>query len=502
MRAATIPRSRSLQSVGYRKRSTHGLTQVNHLRSQRGLTGGFRGSVDAIGGTQAFTLSMRCPLALAALRLHAAVQRELRAPTADLARAGWGARGGSLCHARWVWGRGWAAARLESKSLRPLVPSASVSRLRRPRRSERRREAQVRRRPLADSAAVGSVGTGFATSESAAIGGVFGAVERSADADTAALSPGATPLMPMDIEHARNLRFVTKLIHAAKQQRQQPAPRRSTSRCVGERHLARESRPHRPIIIDANVAGNCQGLGSGRERHHGIELFRHEGCGAGSGVRLRHRLRRRWHGVIRHRSSSRCRADRPACGRRCSTQARAHLRDALRTLSGIDRQGAVERVQQGCAVVQPRPRQAQPLHRVRECFVPCGAGRAEGRRGQLATHPVTRDTGQRVEVDRGRERSVGFDKSARSARSWVPRWSSARRSGRWRSRDPLHPGPAAAVGCRRAAKYWTARPCRELRLRGETPAARPAARRAARGLHPRRAVRFMPGRTSSSRCAG
>jgi len=60
-------------------------------------------SVDAVGGTQAFTLSVRCPLALAALRLHAAVQRELRAPAADLARAGWGARGGSLCHARRIW---------------------------------------------------------------------------------------------------------------------------------------------------------------------------------------------------------------------------------------------------------------------------------------------------------------------------------------------------------------------------------------------------------------
>ena len=56
------------------------------------LTAAASWSVDAIGATQAFALRMRCPLALAALRLHAAVQRELRAPTADLARAGRDAR--------------------------------------------------------------------------------------------------------------------------------------------------------------------------------------------------------------------------------------------------------------------------------------------------------------------------------------------------------------------------------------------------------------------------
>src|ERR1700674_3529928 len=61
-------------------------------------------SVDAIGGTQAFTLGMRCPPALAALRLHAAVQRELRTRAAGLARVGRGARGMLLRHARW--GRG------------------------------------------------------------------------------------------------------------------------------------------------------------------------------------------------------------------------------------------------------------------------------------------------------------------------------------------------------------------------------------------------------------
>src|ERR1700681_1362198 len=63
-------------------------------------------SVDAIGGTQAFTLGMRCPLALAALRLHAAVQRELRTRAAGLARVGRGARGMLLRHARWGRGEG------------------------------------------------------------------------------------------------------------------------------------------------------------------------------------------------------------------------------------------------------------------------------------------------------------------------------------------------------------------------------------------------------------
>ena len=57
-------------------------------------------SVDAIGGAQAFTLGMRCPSGLAALRLHAAIERELRTRTADLARAGWCARARLLGHAR------------------------------------------------------------------------------------------------------------------------------------------------------------------------------------------------------------------------------------------------------------------------------------------------------------------------------------------------------------------------------------------------------------------
>src|SRR4029453_9714992 len=61
-------------------------------------------SGDAIGGAEAFTFGMRCPLALAALQLHAAVQRELRTRTAFLARVGRGARGTLLRHA--LWGRG------------------------------------------------------------------------------------------------------------------------------------------------------------------------------------------------------------------------------------------------------------------------------------------------------------------------------------------------------------------------------------------------------------
>src|SRR5260221_12098090 len=63
-------------------------------------------SVDTIGGTQAFTLGMRRPPALAALHLHAAVQRELRTHTAGLARVSRGARGLLLRHARWGQGAG------------------------------------------------------------------------------------------------------------------------------------------------------------------------------------------------------------------------------------------------------------------------------------------------------------------------------------------------------------------------------------------------------------
>src|ERR1700674_3306428 len=58
-------------------------------------------SVGAIGCTQASTLGMRCPPGLAALHLHAAVQRKLRTRTAGLARVSRGARGMLLRHARW-----------------------------------------------------------------------------------------------------------------------------------------------------------------------------------------------------------------------------------------------------------------------------------------------------------------------------------------------------------------------------------------------------------------
>jgi len=61
--------------------------------------------VDAIGGTQAFALRMQSPPRLAALCLHAPIQRELGTRAADLAGGGGGGGDGVrrrlLHHARW-----------------------------------------------------------------------------------------------------------------------------------------------------------------------------------------------------------------------------------------------------------------------------------------------------------------------------------------------------------------------------------------------------------------
>ena len=150
--------------------------------------------------------------------------------------------------------------------------------------------------PGGESAAVGSVGIGFAAPASAAIGGchrrrrAYGGRGHSCAVPSASATADAK-----DIEHAPNLAFLAKLMHADKQQRQQhqrrAAPHRDAS---GVGHLACESRPHRRIIIDASDAGSCRGVGIGRERHHGIEILRHTGRrrglrGAAPATMARHR---------------------------------------------------------------------------------------------------------------------------------------------------------------------------------------------------------------------
>ena len=137
------------------------------------------------------------------------------------------------------------------------------------------------------------------------------------------------------VEYSSNLAFLVNHKHADNQQRQQhQQPRRSTLRCVGGwapdvRESAAPTDRHR-CERHRKVA---KGSESGANAITASSSCRHTGRRRG---RWGWRRRRRWSGFVRHRGNGRCRADGAACGRRCGIQARAHLRDALRPLSGID----------------------------------------------------------------------------------------------------------------------------------------------------------------------